>query len=319
MVQYIRNMTKKTITNIFTFVIFLVLFISIFSACDSRRRSSGTSHYDPPKKVGNLADPEIDEASGLIASRCNPGVFWTHNDSGDDAFIFAVAKTGASLGTWRIPRATNVDWEDIAEYKDKSGKCFIYIGEIGDNRERIKEHVIYRVPEPTVMAEEMSPSKKNARMTDVPDILRFTYPDGPHNAETLMVEPRSAAIYVLTKDRRGPAAVFRLKPSFNDPAPIQAEKIAEISVPAIMGGLITGGDISPDGRRMILCDYVSGYEYVLPDGSDRFDDMWGQSPKIVDIGDRSEGEAACYGPNGEALYSTSEGVGAPIYEILRRN
>lgn len=323
MVQYVRNMTKKTITKFFAFVIFFVLIAGIFLGCSSnetrRPESAGSPHYYPPKKVGNLVDSEIEEASGLAASRCSPGVLWTHNDSGDGAFIYGISTTGAPVGTWKVPGATNVDWEDIAEFKDRSGKCFLYIGEIGDNRERMTEHAIYRVPEPTVSADAAGTRRKNALTTEPADVLRFTYPDGAHNAETLMVDPRAGSIYVVTKNRRGPASVYRLRPEFNSGSTLQAEKITDFSIPAIFKGLITGGDISPDGRRMMICDYVSGYEYSLPEGSDRFDDVWGQKPETVDLGDRPVGEAVCYSPDGNSLFATSEGVGAAIYESVRKN
>ncbi len=317
-----RNMTRKTITNIFIFVISVISSIAFLSSCSERRTDDtdtiAKSNYLPPKKVGNLADPEISEASGIVASRCNPGIFWTHNDSGDSANIYAIAKTGESLGIWNIPRSANNDWEDIAEYKDTKGKCFLYVGDIGDNSERISEHSIYRVQEPHVSTHAVSMTAKDIQTTDTAEVLRFKYPDGPHNAETLMVGPNDGEIYVVTKNRKGPAAVFRLNPEFDLEAPVPAEKIAEITVPAIMKGLITGGDIAPDGRHMILCDYVSGYEFTLPNGESNFNEIWSQPPEIVDVGDRRIGESVCYSQDGNALYSTSEGVGAPVYEILRK-
>lgn len=35
---------------------------------------------------------DIKEASGIVASRVNPGVLWVHNDSGDKARTFAMVK-----------------------------------------------------------------------------------------------------------------------------------------------------------------------------------------------------------------------------------
>ena len=37
---------------------------------------------------------EIVESSGIIKSKKYPGVFWTHNDSGDSARIFAITEDG---------------------------------------------------------------------------------------------------------------------------------------------------------------------------------------------------------------------------------
>ncbi len=312
-------MTKLTITKFFSFVIFFAAIPAIFSGCLSRASpnptSSKSSRYDQPKILGHIANPDVTESSGLAASRCQPGVFWTHNDSGDDAFIYGISKTGTSMGTWKIPGAQNVDWEDIASYMDNTGKCFIYVGEIGDNRLRMREHVIYRVPEPVVSPEDATSTKKTALTTEKPELLRFTYVDGPHNAETLMVNPQNGEIYVVTKRQSGSAGVYRLRPEFSDERIFQAEKIADISVPSIPNGLLTGGNISPDGQRMILCDYVSGYEFKLPAGSAQFDDIWKQPAEIVDLGNRPVGEAVCYSADGKSIYDTSEGKAAAVIEI----
>lgn len=308
-----------TITKFFSFVIFFTAIPGIFSGCLSwanpKPASTKSSRFEKPKILGNIVDPDVTESSGLAASKCQPDVIWTHNDSGDDAFIYGISQTGAPLGTWRVPGAQNIDWEDIAEYKDKSGRCFIYIGEIGDNGLKMKEHVIYRVREPVVPLGDPVSSKKGASMTETPELLRFSYPDGAHNAETLMVDPKTGDIYIVTKRQSGSAGVYRLRPEFSGVRTHQAEKIADISVPSIPNGLVTGGDISPDGQRMILCDYVSGYEYKLPIGSGQFDDIWKQQPEIVDLGNRPVGEAVCYSADGNSIYATSEGKSAPMIEI----
>ena len=145
-------MSNKTIANFSLFVIFTALACLFFLGCGFVSSDVGKppvdSSYGQPNVVGTIKVADITESSGLAASRCQSNVFWTHNDSGDDAFIFALNVSGDSLGTWKIPNAQNIDWEDIAAYKDRGGKCFIYIGEIGDNKSKRHEHAVYRVPEP---------------------------------------------------------------------------------------------------------------------------------------------------------------------------
>ncbi len=311
-----------TITKILGFVIFLTTGTGFFSACSfSPSGTSGTvksSRYLPPKVIGSIADPEIDESSGLIASKCQPDVFWTHNDSGDDAFIYAMNKSGVKLGTWIVPGAQNIDWEDIAGYKDAAGKCFIYIGEIGDNQAKRAEHAIYRVREPRVTAQDANASRHRPSQADETEIMRFTYPDGNHDAETLLVDPKTAEIYVMTKRSSGPAGVYRLGAKFDSDQTVKAKKVADVSLPAIPSGFVTGGDISPDGRRVIISDYSAGYEFTLPEGAASFDEIWKQQPEVVDLGRRRVGESACYSPDGDTIYASSEGKGAPIYEIQSR-
>ena len=276
------------------------------------------SHFGPPVVIGTIKSTDITESSGIAASRCQNGVLWTHNDSGDDAFIFAINFKGDNLGTWKIPNAQNIDWEDIAAYKDKSGKCFLYIGEIGDNKAKREEHSIYRVAEPIVTPTGATSSRQSPLTSENASVVRFSYPERNSDAETLMVDPKSGDIYVVTKHISGPAGVFRLKPVFDRGDIVKAEKVAELSVPSIPNGFLTGGDISPDGRHVIICDYTQAYEYTLPKGSANLTDVWKQTPEIVNRGELKQGEAVCYSVDGTAIYLTSEGKNSPLIEVKRK-
>jgi hypothetical protein len=273
------------------------------------------SPFELPRQIGKLASTEIFESSGLAVSKCQPDVFWTHNDSGDDAYIYAFGGNGRHLGTWRVLGAENLDWEDMASTKD-SGGCYLYIGDIGDNGKKRGHGSVYRVREPEIMPDAAASNKENPLATDRVEILNFTY-DSKYDAETLAVNPKTGDIYVLTKRKEGPASVYKIRPLFG-PQPIAAEKIGEVRVPSVPDGLITGGDISPDGTRVALCDYVSGYELSLPEGSQNFDDIWKQEPAKFDIGTREVGETIAYGPDGNTIYSTSEDRGSPIFAAKRR-
>ena len=315
-------MSNKTIAKFFAFVILLATICFIFPGCafvpSNEREREANSPFDPPKVIGTIRSPDITESSGIAASRCQNDVLWTHNDSGDDAFIYALNMTGESLGTWKVPNAQNIDWEDIAAYKDNSGKCFLYIGEIGDNRAKRPEHAVYRVPEPVIKASDSSSDRKSPLMTENAEVLRFTYPDFNQDAETLMVQPKTGDIYVVTKRVSGPAGVYRLRPAFGREDVTKAEKIAEISVPAIPNGFVTGGDISPDGRHVVICDYTRAYEWTLPDGDGKFDNIWTQEPASIELGKRSIGEAVSYNVDGTTIFATSEKKNSPLITAKRR-
>ncbi|MBK6750092.1 MAG: hypothetical protein KA956_03120 [Pyrinomonadaceae bacterium] len=316
-------MSNKTIANFWFFVIFSASVAAIFSGCSmtsaGNSRAAAVSNFEAVKTTGKIENAEITESSGVTASRCQPNVYWTHNDSGDDAYIFAMDRSGARLGTWKVPNASNVDWEDIALFKDSAGKCFIYIGEIGDNQSKRDDRTIYRIPEPKASAENASATKRQPLTSEPADAIRFTYPDSRHNAETLLVHPKSGDIYILTKRVSGPAGVYRLKPEFGKESTVRAEKVADISVPAIPNGFLTGGDISPDGRHVIICDYTAAYEFTLPDGAKSFDDIWSQAPESIDVGARKIGEAVTYTSDGRSIILTSEGKNSPVLEVIRKN
>lgn len=254
----------------------------------------------------------------MTASKCQPDVFWTHNDSGGEAFIYAFNLSGANLGTFRVKNAENVDWEDIAAYRDAGGKCFLYIGEIGDNDLKRSTHAVYRIVEPEVGGSAAGTTEKNAQETAPADALVFRYPDQNQNSETLMVHPSTGNIYIVSKSRTDPAGVYKLSGAFGTAEIQTARRIASLQLPSIPVGLLTGGDIAVDGRRVVLCDYLDGYELSLATG-DNFDDIWKQPFVEVDLGERDTGEAVTYGTDNSTIYATTEGKKAPIIMVRRKS
>jgi hypothetical protein len=93
-------------------------------------------------------------------------------------------------------------------------------------------------------------------------------------------------------------------------------RLGEVRVPSLFGGVITGGSISPDGRRVALCDYFQGYELVLPAGAG-FNDIWKQKMTGFDLGKRKQGEAIAYRLDGKALLATSEGKQPTVFQVER--
>ena len=323
-------MLQKTIPKFFGFVISFSLVCLIFSGCSSvfssrsgntgkNANSNSNSNYDKPKVVGKIESSEIKESSGLVVSKCQPNVFWTHNDSGDDALIYAFNTKGEKLGTWKVTGAKAVDWEDIAEIKDMSGECVLYIGDIGNNTRVLRdEFTIYRVKEPKISPETKSSSKKNPLATGAAEAIRFEYPDTRRDAETLMVHPVTGDIYVVSKRLSGAAAVYKLKANFDSNKTGKLEKLTDFSVPAIPNGFLTGGDISPDGKRVVVCDYFNAYELSLPDASKNFDEIWKQTPATIELGPREQGESIAYSADGNSIFANSENKKSPLIEVKRK-
>lgn len=311
-------MPKKTIAKIFAFVIFLALAAAAFSGCAdvaSSGQGAPQSRYGKAKVTGTIKSADITESSGLAASKCQENILWTHNDSDDGPYIFAVNTAGENLGTWKVKNSENEDWEDIAAFKDETGQCYIYIGEIGDNKLKRGKQAIYRVREPTIKAEDANSTSKRPLDTEPAEIARFEYPGQLENAETMMVHPSTGDVYVLTKRINGPSGVYRFRPTFGSSDAVRMEKVADLSVPAIPNGVLTGGDISSDAKRIIVCDYGQGYELTLPDASVDFEDIWKQTPVPVDLGKRKQGESVCYSAGGTAIFAGSEGRNSPIIEV----
>ncbi len=279
--------------------------------------------YGSPVKLGELEDTTIRESSGIVASRRNPGLFWTHNDSGDGPFLYAFDRRGGRRGVWHVKGARSRDWEDIAVGPGpERGRAYLYIGDIGDNTEKREEIVVYRISEPLITPGDAATSKSAPRQTETPaEAIRLRYPDGQHDAEALLVHPATGDLYIIIKTSASRTTVYKLTAPFSASAIHTLTRVGEVSIPSVLGGMITGGDIGPDGRRVILCDYLGGYELVLPSGDDidsrSFDTIWRQPVSRVALGGRQQGEAVCYRADGEAILSTSEKRPAPLIEVMR--
>ncbi len=272
--------------------------------------------FGPPTTITTLKNSSIKESSGLVASRATPGAYWTHNDSGDGPFIYAFNARGVSLGVFRVTGAQAHDWEDISIGPGpERGKSYLYIGDIGDNNATRSEVVVYRVAEPALSTESAKLTKARPGNTESADAIRLRYPDGKYDAESLIVHPVSGNLYIVNKVPLLNAVVYEAVA----PTPgkvITMKRIGEVRVPSLFGGVLTGGSISPDGRRVAFCDYFQGYELVLPAKSSDFNDIWKQRMTGFDLGKRKQGEAIAYRHDGKAFLATSEGAPSPLIQVL---
>ncbi len=274
--------------------------------------------YGPSTVLGTVTDPGIDESSGLAASRRNPGLLWTHNDSGDAPLVYCLDIQAHGCGVWRVTGAEAFDWEDMAAGPGPSaGEPYLYLGDIGDNLDQRTEIVVYRIPEPAA-ASGVGTTKAAPAATPPAEAIRLRYPDGAHNAEALAVHPVTGDLYVVTKDAQS-AKVFKAS------APLVTARLtALVQVGTIRLGsasrgleLVTGADVSPDGRRVAISTYAQAYELELPAGG-VFDDIWAQRPVPVTLGFRPQGESIAYRLDGRALLSSSEIVPWTLQQVERR-
>lgn len=278
-----------------------------------------TPPYTGGVKLADVAAKFIDEASGIADSRTNPGVLWLHNDSGDGPYLYGVDRKGQLRAVYKVGSATARDWEDMAWGPGPNGKgSFLYMGDIGDNASRRTDAVVYRIPEPKISAK--VGTKKDPLQTDAPTIRRdFQYPDGPHNAEALLCHPKTGILYIVTKEPSGVSGVYKFP---TEPANGQAKStlskvgtitIADEAVP--FPNLVTGGAISPDGKKVILRTYAAAYELKLPDGVKDFDVIWKTRLTQIELPPVPQGEAICYSVDGKSLLTTSEKAPAPLIEL----
>ena len=326
---------KAIIVSVFSLIISLTSACHLVTSQPSEEKKRGTAKadrnlplaepgeiskaYGKPVHLADLEDRAIDESSGIAASRRHPDLFWTHNDSGDGPFLYAFDRRGEKRGTWRVTDAKAFDWEDIAAGPGaQPGQSFLYVGDIGDNDKDRREIIIYRVAEPVITNQDADTNRFEPQQTAPAEAIHLRYPDGKHDAEALAVHPITGDLYVITKTMKttSSAAVYKLAAPLSTSTINTLEKVGEIRLPSLFPGMVTGADVSPDGRKIILCDYFNAYELSLPDSHNgRFDEIWKQPIAIIRLGMREQGEAVCYRLDGQAILATSENSPAALIEV----
>ncbi|MGV3623051.1 MAG: hypothetical protein ACO1OB_19685 [Archangium sp.] len=260
----------------------------------------GCRIWNMPSDAGRI-DSELDELSGLVASRARPGVLYAHNDSGDSPRFFAL-EGGSIVQTFTLADATARDWEDIALGPCPSGTC-VYLGDIGDNNFVRTDCAIYRVPEP---------SDETTSVTW--ERFPYAFPnDEKHNAETIFMNAQTGVLYLVTKENTGVSAVYRFPLPFDATKTAQLEFVTQLTIPASGDSRLTGGDVNVCGDGVLLRMYNRLVEYRLPEGAATFEDIFQVNPVSVPVADEQQGEAVAYGADGRSYFSASEQVSeAPV-------
>ena len=196
-------------------------------------------------QTGTLQNSSVVEASGIIASRMNPNVLWTHNDSGNSARIYPLSTAGANLGTYTVSGTSNVDWEDIAVGPGPvDGTQYRYIADTGDNGAGRSNVSVYRVPEPTVSDTQSAVSTSISGAVK----LTFAYPDGARDAEGMFVDPLTRDIYIVSK-REKSKHLYRAA----YPQSASGTTTLELMTTFLTDSTwLTAADISPDGNEIII-------------------------------------------------------------------
>ena len=223
---------------------------------------AGSDPEVPLRPLGRLNDPAIREASGIVASRQHPGIYWVHNDSGNPPRLYAVRRDGSLVREYAVP-VPNVDWEDIAA--DEHGHLFL--GDIGNNGNLLPLRAIYQLDEPDPLHD--APAAGSVLpVVKVTTAAYYRFPAGGRfDAEGLVVDGDRALVVAKTFDGRD-AEVYAV--SLRPPAPLFRP-----SLPAKVATLpgytrpVTGADLSRDGKRLVVCSHDAVGVFERTDG-----DQW---------------------------------------------
>ena len=293
----------------------VLLWVGLSAGCGD---SSTAASAPPPcptfetvETVGRVSPTAIRETSGLAASRQQEDILWLHNDSGDEALLFAIATDGQQRASIRLA-TTARDWEDLAIGPGpKPGVDYLYIGDIGDNFSQRDSIQIHRIEEPPAVGLN---DKVPAEAITTFDLR---YPDGAHDAETLLIDPRSGDLFIVIKTLYdpGPSLLYRFS------AADQAGENRELELLGPIGfsdsDFTTGGDISPDGRSIIVRGYNEAYLWRRAAGKSVAEAFSGEACNVPVIGIPVEpqGEAIAFATDGPGYFTLSEGSFQPIYRF----
>jgi hypothetical protein len=222
--------------------------------------------------IARMPVPGLTAASGLVLAR---GVLWTHDDSTGPATLFEISTRGKLLRELPVRGVANVDWEDIAARGDT-----IYVGDIGDNTSVRDGIVVYR----------LTPGHSAK-----PIALR--YPDGPHDAETLLVDS-SGTMVIVTKSSTGESGVY----SASGPGTLR--KAGTLSLG--LGETVTGGDVA--GSTLVVRTYRRLYTWTRGPGEAIVHALLRRPCRSdVSLLPEGQGESIALARDGRSFYTLPEG------------
>ncbi len=213
------------------------------------------------RQTGTITEPRMAETSGAAMSERNSGIIWTIDDSGNPADLIATDTLGRYRAAISLEGATNTDWEEVAVGPCHQSSC-VYIADTGDNQEVRPEVQLYRLEEPT-----LDPSNVRFARSSTPtfEVLRFRYPDGPHDVEAMAVTA-TGEVLLVTKGRSHGVLEFRIPPSaWASSGVVTADRIDSLAISASAGSgqLITAMAISPDGQRAMVRSYREIFPFAV--------------------------------------------------------
>jgi hypothetical protein len=249
--------------------------------------------------TGRVTDPAATELSGLVRSRSQRDLLWSHNDSGAGPELFGLRTDGRVAARPRVTGAEAVDWEDIATGLGRDGQPLLYIGDIGDNASARGTIDVYRVAEPRVGDAATAPAAR----------LRLRYPDGAHDAEALLVDPLRGDLVIVTKFIGG-ARAYRTSAQAQTGVPITLR-----AGPTVGLSFVTAGDVSADGRVVVLRGYDRAAVWVRR-GRERLTTTLARAPCFAPVSliAEGQGEALALDRHGTSFLTVPEGSPA----LLRR-
>lgn len=224
--------------------------LCVLAACGAEPGSGASAPRevaDDVLLIGRIEQRSITESSGIVVSRKDPELFWTHNDGGGRRqVLYAITRTGQPVAEFRVTGALLEDWEDIAA--DSQGHLFL--GDVGNNDAKRTSIAVHQVDEPNT-------KESQSGLARVTRTWNLRYPSTPFDCEGLFVwQDYGYLISKVFDDER--ADIYRF--SLTNTAPFQTlEVVTEIRIDSP----VTAADISPDGNLLAVLAKNGAYAFRI--------------------------------------------------------
>jgi hypothetical protein len=297
------------------------LFLGLFSvgylflsACQATSEAT-VPRWSEPAFAGIPDAGKLSELSGLTRSNFADGVYWAINDGDNPAEIIAIDGGVRTLATFTTPGLRNIDWEDITNYT-LAGKHYLAVADTGDNggvRDVLSIHVF----------QEPADARQSGEMTLI-RTLRFKWPDGARDAESLFASAKTKSFYLISK-KRVPAELFALPfdaPDGSKPVLVATlEGIAQPDAETMntkgdygrYRAQITAADLSPDNRTIAVLNYQQINFFPMPKKAAAVL----KPAATITLPWLPQAEGIAYSRDGKQLYIGSEQAPTPVIRYDR--
>ena len=239
---------------------------------------------------GKLANPVLEEVSGLVVSHRYPNRLYVHTDSGGEAAVFVLDTLGNELGKLELSGLSNRDWEDIAIGPGPNGSSYIYVAEIGDNEAKYDQIYLYRFAEPELL---------QAIPSAAIDRVSLQFPGGPKDAESFLVDPISGELYLVSK-REAKNTLYRVPADGFEKGNTLLEKLHSFDFTSSVAA-----DVSRDGSQILIKNYLQVF-YWTRQANQSLSEALQAAPLRLPYVPEPQGEAIGFNFKGDAYFTLSE-------------
>lgn len=279
------------------------------------------SRWSRAEYAGALTDADLSEVSGLAASHVHRGVYWAHNDGGNDAELMAIRSDGSRVATFPVRGVANVDWEDIASF-ELEGRHYLLVADTGDNGgiRKTLELAVFEEPAQLHDGDTLRPAWT----------IAFRWPDGARDCEAAAVDAAAGQVLLVSK-KRVPPELFTLplRPGEGLQTAKLAATLAGIAQPdqaqlranPVYGryrSQVSGMDLSPNGRVLAVLNYHAVHLYVRQPGED-WSRALSTAPGLLAFPWLPQAEGIAFSADGRSLLIASEQRPSPLlmFRIIR--